>query len=537
MNPLLLAVVPTTLKFIKYNIDRAFRKKVKPVPGSVLYSDLHIIVEHSGISLGAREISDIVVDKDEFAVASVKISSPAEFSDGGVLHKQIYVSSDSSGAVGNSIVAEFARASVGRRSFYGLVISNCHQFSERCVEQAEVTDKEVLAKISNLVNRVWTLEETWEPTIRSLKRAARRHLGAKKWLLWDLEREDSTDVYDVDVSKLIDGVRSGILNDQVAEEISETLLDLADYQEEISDENIPDQATSDLREFQKVIVEVQEKYVECKSFIDQLGSDVSFNDLVALGNENFTALAEEMVENEGILQLVRMLGRAYISHEKKESFIRKARTDVHGIHKSSDINRLLPSELVNFENEELEYQFFARLAENNLLTYELSGSEADLKEQEVRHKGPIVACLDTSGSMSGYRLLKARALLFSIARILKSEKRDLFIILFGSSGELKELKFTSSSPISMLINFISQGFNGGTDFKSPLKRSIEIVEREDTFDNADILMITDGYCSLSSSYKKKVERDKERLGFNIYTVLCSSGADGQDGFSDKVINI
>ena len=40
------------IKPIKYFIDSTFRARVEPVPGSVLYCDLMLAVEHSGIYLG-----------------------------------------------------------------------------------------------------------------------------------------------------------------------------------------------------------------------------------------------------------------------------------------------------------------------------------------------------------------------------------------------------------------------------------------------------------------------------------------------------
>ena len=50
------------LKPLKYFIDSTFRAKVRPVPGSVVYCDLWLAVEHSGIYIGDGLISNIEVD-------------------------------------------------------------------------------------------------------------------------------------------------------------------------------------------------------------------------------------------------------------------------------------------------------------------------------------------------------------------------------------------------------------------------------------------------------------------------------------------
>ena len=46
-------------KPIKYFIDATFRDPVTPVPGSVLYADLWVAVEHSGIYVGEGHIANI----------------------------------------------------------------------------------------------------------------------------------------------------------------------------------------------------------------------------------------------------------------------------------------------------------------------------------------------------------------------------------------------------------------------------------------------------------------------------------------------
>ena len=59
---MLKAGLPLGLKTLKYFIDSTFRDQVTPEPGSVLYCDLWVAVEHSGIYLGDGRIANIVVD-------------------------------------------------------------------------------------------------------------------------------------------------------------------------------------------------------------------------------------------------------------------------------------------------------------------------------------------------------------------------------------------------------------------------------------------------------------------------------------------
>lgn len=202
-----------------------------------------------------------------------------------------------------------------------------------------------------------------------------------------------------------------------------------------------------------------------------------------------------------------------------------------------EMMRLLPSGLMNLEDETLETFFYARLLEQNLLSYELQGTafiNGEEIEQQHKHTGPVVACLDTSGSMQGEPLLKAKALLFAIANILKQEKRSLHVILFGDSGELKEFQMIGTEFLADLLQFLQQAFNGDTDFETPLKRTVEIIKAEKDYQKADILMISDGDCNLSDYFSAQLQGSKDQLNCLVYSVLCA-GQRVTDNFSDEIV--
>ena len=176
---------------------------------------------------------------------------------------------------------------------------------------------------------------------------------------------------------------------------------------------------------------------------------------------------------------------------------------------------MLPSELVLFENEEMENLFYAKMYENSLLTYEIAGKnqkEQDKKEIEYK-KGPVVACVDTSGSMAG-------------------------VLLFGARGQILKFKMENESKVIELLRFLNQGFNGGTDFNTPLREAIKIIESKRNYNKADILFITDGLCNLNNTSTKIIQERKKKLNFQIFTVNCQ-GCVGymKDGFSDEIIGI
>jgi uncharacterized protein with von Willebrand factor type A (vWA) domain len=526
------AAVYVGLKPMKYFIDNYFRDKVTPVAGSVLYCDLWVLVEHSGIYTGDGKISNIVVEG--LAESQVQHSDARDFTSKSKLGCKIYVSSDKHGAVGNKTVSAGAIGHLGERAFYGLVVKNCHQFSEKCVNYANT------GYHGGLLSGLTEINETWEPTISALKSAARKKLGATKWRLWDWKNENEREeIPEPDWQAINDYFENQPLNPQSIEQIRQELAATQEYETEIADENVPDHIRQRLTVFRQTLTNISTKYEEVKNFLAQCPeAGFSYAQLKNM-NEDFAALANTLKDNKQIKELVRKMGRDYISEEKKKQtrIPERSKSEVHGTHRSDDVMRVLPSELLNLEDETLETLFYARLLEKNLLTYELQGTTfVHREENEIHSKmcGAVVACLDTSGSMQGAPLLKAKALLLAISGILQKEKRSLYVLLFGSTGQIKEFSMTSQATSAALLQFLQMGYGGGTDFETPLNRAFQLIEAQTDYQRADVLMISDGDCGLCENFVQTMRSKKQTLDCSIYTVLCA-GSRVEDTFSDEVV--
>ena len=533
---LAIAAIPLGIKSIKYFIDSTLRDHVQPMPGSVLYCDLWVAVEHSGIYVGNGKIANIVVDGA--ATATVERCGPQSFTSKSMLGRKIYVSCNQNGAVGHPWVGHGADAHVGERSLYGLVIKNCHEFSTKCVEYVghAASDK-------SLEDQVWSWVPdlaTWEPTLKHLKSTAEDKLGASTWRLWDWDGSIANNPPpEPDWQALADELAHMPLNPESIAQIRAGLAEMQAYEAEIANENIPAAMRQKLRAHTQLMEDIAAKYEEVKDFLAQCpGAGFSYADLQAAGGEDFTALAQALRGNAAIQELARKMGRAYISEQrKKQTRIPQAsRSEVHGTHRSDDVMRLLPSELLNLEDEALENLFYARLLEKQLQTYELQGTTlipGETTEAQRKRTGPVVACLDTSGSMGGTPLLKAKALLLAIANILRQEERSLHVLLFGAADEIREFALEDAQHSAGLLHFLRQGFGGGTNFEAPLARAMQIIEQHPAYEKADVLMISDGDCQLSDHFCQHLHQRKAVLDCMVYSVLC----DGQrvaDGFSDEV---
>ncbi len=82
--------------------------------------------------------------------------------------------------------------------------------------------------------------------------------------------------------------------------------------------------------------------------------------------------------------------------------------------------------------------------------------------------GPIIICLNTSGSMSGASENIAKALTLCLSSRAVSQKRKCYLINFSTS--IKTLDLTPPKGIRDLIDFLKMSFHGGNDVAPALYR-------------------------------------------------------------------
>lgn len=69
--------------------------------------------------------------------------------------------------------------------------------------------------------------------------------------------------------------------------------------------------------------------------------------------------------------------------------------------------------------------------------------------------------------------------------------------------------------------------NGGTDFQTPMKEALRLMENEG-FDDADIVFITDGECALPQEYLEELHQEQAARRFTVTGVLLDKGSPGMD---------
>jgi uncharacterized protein with von Willebrand factor type A (vWA) domain len=240
-----------------------------------------------------------------------------------------------------------------------------------------------------------------------------------------------------------------------------------------------------------------------------------------------------LIENKQLREIAEIAGRLQlIAKQKQQAKTRKGTNEVAGIVQGDDLARLLPSEAICAVTPELEPIFARRFTEKQLLQYQIT-------EKENEGKGPIVILVDASGSMAGNKHVWASGVCLAFAQIAQQQKRALGILHFGTKVVSEDM-FPANKPMPMqqLIESITRPASaGGTAFMEPLVRTIWLIGHEDVFNDADIVMITDGQASVNDKFMKNWKKAQKDLGFNCYSILIGNDCNKTvaEKFSDEVV--
>ena len=135
--------------------------------------------------------------------------------------------------------------------------------------------------------------------------------------------------------------------------------------------------------------------------------------------------------------------------------------------------------------------------------------------------GPMIICLDTSGSMRGAPEQVAKACVLQALRSVHPARRPCRVLAFGGPDEVieRELALTPGG-LDELLAVMGQSFDGGTDLQTPLERSIALV-REQQWALADILIVSDGEFGVTPTTLTALRECKAQLGLQVHGILIA----------------
>ncbi len=217
----------------------------------------------------------------------------------------------------------------------------------------------------------------------------------------------------------------------------------------------------------------------------------------------------------------------------RETRLPGAPGELRGIRHTAQLEQMLGSEAALIRHPVLHKLWRAKRAEGRLLGYDSeavlldavpdpTGRAAPLparREPEARERGPIILCIDTSGSMQGAPENVAKAVALETLRVAHREQRGCLLIAFGGPGELVEHPLgLDRDGLRALLDLMGQGFDGGTDVQTPIERAIERVH-EARWASADLLIVSDGEFGCTAATLRQLDTARETLGLRVQGVL------------------
>lgn len=228
------------------------------------------------------------------------------------------------------------------------------------------------------------------------------------------------------------------------------------------------------------------------------------------------------------------LGRVESESRPQQRAERGGRANVTGVRFSADLSDVLPAEWALLSTRATEDLFYQRYTEGRLLALETEGLGMRPEHDSPQRRGPVIACIDTSGSMSGPREIVAKALVLAVLRRVLPQGRAVRLMLFGGPGDFRDEDIKpGNAGLRTLMEFLSMGFNAGTDYDGPLERALDLLQRE-RYQRADLLIVTDGYCEAGDAIVQRLQDARETIGVRVTSVIVSGESAGVEPFSDHI---
>lgn len=210
-----------------------------------------------------------------------------------------------------------------------------------------------------------------------------------------------------------------------------------------------------------------------------------------------------------LLKLAKLIGRSgSVDFKPGGQFPIAAKSDITGITVGDNLNALLPSETALLSCPATQSAFYRNYVEKRLQVF---ASASGGKTPVIHQDGPVIICLDTSGSMCGEKVDVACALTMAITIIAQRRGRDVLVVKYSDWHTLFKVTKLSRQRAD-LEKFLSV-YQGSGNAENELFRWLfkEILPKEKAFDTADILCISDfGWegleweaIGLIESYKRK----------------------------------
>ncbi len=228
-----------------------------------------------------------------------------------------------------------------------------------------------------------------------------------------------------------------------------------------------------------------------------------------------------------LIRLAKLIGRSGDGiMSSSGSFSTATKSDIGGITVGNDLSSLLPTELALLSEPATQSVFYKNYATRRLQVF--ASTSHDTKGKKHRD-GPVIICMDTSGSMKGEPVLVAKALTMAICIIAQRNHRPVLVVRYSEGHELFRLHNIGEQKKDILEFLGVVGMGGNNEDELFRWLFTDIMPNERDYDAADVLCISDfGWTPVREESMELIENEKRKgmvfYGLNIakdrHVYLC-----------------
>lgn len=176
---------------------------------------------------------------------------------------------------------------------------------------------------------------------------------------------------------------------------------------------------------------------------------------------------------------------------RSESVEHATRSDITGVGLGRDLSSLLPAEWAQYADKDMEDLFFRKFVTGRLQTFAYQSNQANaarsLHTKAARPKGPVVVCVDQSGSMAGEPHRIALSLMMGLLETCLRDNRRCYLVAFSTEARPVDARNDRAG----VLNFFRAQADGGTDARPMLRAVVNLLRHDEQYAGADVLWVTD----------------------------------------------
>lgn len=271
--------------------------------------------------------------------------------------------------------------------------------------------------------------------------------------------------------------------------------------------------------------------------------------------ETISKSASVVARNPVLQEILHLMGREQKSDDTRDydSTVIKyiplllshapSREEIEGVCAGHNLAQLLPAEIALLSDPRTELLFYRKYAVDQLLSFsnrppvrKQEKTETKTRPRPRLAEGPIIVCVDTSGSMRGKPERIAKALLLQCLQTAKRKKRKCYLITY--SVRARALEISRPNHWRQLDDFLKEDFTGGTDGEMMFDHALGALDT-DPFSMADVLVISDFIFQYPCEQTEKRIKAVQQKGTRFYGLrIHSRGTNHKyDKLFDKIWQI